>query len=89
MEQSSELLQRVSVGNMETAGMAVSSLAGRAMRALLSNDQEELKTLEPVLRRAYEYLSATNDPTAESTPVFLHGRVAQLIEVLNLVIQRD
>lgn len=85
---SNSLVDQIAQWNADAVSAEISIASQRLLDALLTDDRTSLEALVPPLRRAYEYLAASNAAEAESTPLFAHGRLATLLECLRFAIVR-
>lgn len=90
MKQGNQLLEKVSAvqWNAAAIGAEISILTEESLNALADGDRPRLEALLPLVRHSYDYLSALNDGRAEETSVFAHGRLATLLECLDLAMTR-
>lgn len=72
----------------KVAQATLSSFNRRIIDALLRDDRVALQPIQAALRRTYNYVFAGNDPDSESSEVFALGRVACLLESVDLAMRR-
>jgi DNA-binding transcriptional ArsR family regulator len=70
------------------AQATLSSINRRIIDALLRDDRVALEPIQAALRRTYNYVFAGNDSDSESSQVFALGRVACLLESVELAMRR-